>query len=156
MAPVIYCMCVCKFEYMYLLSHQQASLCMCLNYSWVNLATLVPCGTVRMFHRLWRKILSFVCFLCLGTIKTRGHAIGTALFTVQTETATPERWSRVARGNKCLPMLISRRKETVGSLTSKQTSVWGLGTGKRWIEDISEFSPPCLVPLLVLGNLKLE
>lgn len=25
--------CVCKFKYMYLLSHQQASLCMCLNYS---------------------------------------------------------------------------------------------------------------------------
>lgn len=43
--------------------------------------TLVARGTRRSLRRPVCKILRFVCLRCLGTIKTWGQAIGTALFT---------------------------------------------------------------------------
>ena len=147
----------------HLLSCQQASMCTCLSYSWGDLAALVPRSTVRMFRRLLRKILQFVCLLCLGTIKLGNWQLAPPC--LHAEAATPERWSRVGLGNKCFPTPPHRSgaqiRAAVGSLTCERLAVVGpeerlgilsIAEGLRH-EGTAPSPLPRLLPRLLLGKL---
>lgn len=99
-------------------------MCTCLNYSWGDLATLVPHSAMRMFCRLLRKILQFVCLLCLGTIKTRGQATGTALFTCQGCDSREMKQSR--SGEQMFPHATSPQRGTDYS-SHRESDVWTAG-----------------------------